>query len=405
MTHEPGSVGRVEGVGRPWPWALSLVLVANAFIGPMATDFSLPAYPDIAADFGVRASDLQITLFAFLLPLALGQVVVGGLSDLWGRRVFSLGGCLLLGIGSLVAAIAPSLGVFELGRVTQGLGAAASIVAGRAMVADLLRGNQAARVFGLIGMLGGVGPIVAPAAGAWVLRVSEWQTIFWVTAMTQIGVLFVVLRVPETLKRSRDIRRLTYVEGIRTALRRPVYVSNLLVVAATFCVLFSYIAASPIVLLEDLGASPMQYAVVFAINGAGLVICSLIAATCVVRFGAARLVLVGLWLLSGGAVTVALVAVSGIDHRVVLIGFFLVASGSGVIVGNATGRAVGAVPEASGTAVALLGGAQFAAAALAPLALGLGSEHLLTATASVAVAACVAAWSALAILRWVMASL
>ncbi len=374
MPSKRGVPGVVESGDERWPAALTILLVGNALIGPMATDFYLPAFPAMAADLDTTTAQLQLTLTAFLAPLAVGQVVVGAMSDVWGRKAFVISGSLLLGLGSVIAACSSAWSLLVVGRALQGLGAAAAIVAGRAMVADLLDGLRAARVYGLIGMLGGVGPMVAPAAGVWVLRVSGWPAIFFVLAGTQVVMLVMaVTGLKETLPAAVGRRHGVWRSfgGLGHLVRNGEYLGHLIVTAASFCVLFSYIAASPVVLLEDLGVSPGAYAADLAVNGLGLTFTAFLGSWYVARTGPRPLVRLGVVTMAAGAVIVAVVAAGAVPEHIVLGAFLLITSGFGLIVGNTLGLAVAASAGSSGSAVALMGSVQFAAAALAPMVLGL----------------------------------
>ena len=193
------------------PVSMLLVLGALTAIPPLSFDMYLPALPDIASDFGVTESQVQLTLSSCLIGIALGQLFGGPISDAFGRRrplVAGLAGYLAFCLG---CALAPSLPALVGLRFLMGLFGGVAVVISRAIVRDRATGAEAARIFSLLMLVGGTAPVLAPVIGGILIGVTSWRGIFVVLAALGIAGLVSTLAVlPETLppdrRRSGGIR-------------------------------------------------------------------------------------------------------------------------------------------------------------------------------------------------------
>ena len=154
---------------------LIFILGALSAFGPLSIDMYLPALPAIGTDLAASASEVQLTLTACFIGLALGQIVAGPLSDAFGRRRPLLVGLAAFAVASLLCAAAPNIATLVVLRVVQGAGGAAGIVISRAVVRDLFEGIELARFYALTLLVNGAAPIVAPIVGGLVLLVTSWH--------------------------------------------------------------------------------------------------------------------------------------------------------------------------------------------------------------------------------------
>lgn len=168
------------------PPVVPLALIVG--VSPFATDMYIPALPQIARDLGTTPGAVQLSLTAFLVAFAVGQLLVGPVSDGVGRRPMLVVGTAVFALASVGCALAPDLGTLVVARIAQGLGGAAGAVAGRAMVSDVASGTRMAKVFGTLAAINAIGPVVAPLAGGAVLTVGTWRVMFVVLAV--LGALF-----------------------------------------------------------------------------------------------------------------------------------------------------------------------------------------------------------------------
>ncbi|MEW9551997.1 multidrug effflux MFS transporter [Nonomuraea sp. NPDC050783] len=355
---------------------LLLVLALLSAMAPFATDMYLPAFTDLAADLGTSASSVQLTLTTFLFGLAAGQLVIGPLSDRFGRRGPLLLATAVATAAGVLCALTPNIWFLVGARFLQGFSGAAGIVIGRAVAADRVSGAAVARIFSLLASIGGIAPVVAPLAGG-ALAPLGWRSEFWaltgISALMLIGSLVVV---PESLPPERRHTGGLAATGrtVRRLLADRGYVGHTCAFALGFAGLMAYISASPFVIQNVLGLSTTAYTLTFAANALGLLGAGLLTARLVTRVSPRTLLGRGqLAVLVLSAVLLALLA-AGAPAVVVLPTLFLLVSSFTFILGTASALAIGRAPDASGTASALMGALQFTLGAIVSPLVGLGGE-------------------------------
>ena len=358
------------------------VLVA---LGPLTIDMYLPALPKIADDLSVSSSVVQLTLTGTLAGLALGQLIVGPLSDSLGRRRPLMAGIVLHMVASVVCMLAPNLVVLGLARIVQGVGAAAAMVVAIAVVGDLFADSAAATVLSRLMLVLGVAPVVAPSLGAAVLLHGSWHWVF--TALVVLaGALLLVAAValPETLppahRRPLRVRGIaaTYVELLRDAR----FVILVLVAALGMAGLFAYIAGASFVLQGVYGLDQQAFALVFGAGAVALIGATQFNVVLLKRFSPQSITL---WALAAALLAAGVFVGLSVAHVGGLAGFVLpvwgILGAMGLVIPNAPAVALSRHPDAAGTAAALLGAAQFGlGAAVAPLVGVLGNDELALAT-------------------------
>src|SRR3954467_15294915 len=184
---------------------LTLLLGGLTAFGPLSMDLYLPAFPLLAADLHATQAQVQLTLTADVIGLVAGQLVLGPLSDAWGRRRLLVGSTAVCALASLLCALAPSAAVLTGWRFVQGFAGGGGIVLARAVAADLTTGVAAARLFSLFMTLSSVAPIIAPVLGGLLLVwTGSWPAMFHVLAVLNAVLAVAALRVlPETLAADR----------------------------------------------------------------------------------------------------------------------------------------------------------------------------------------------------------
>ena len=358
-----------------------VVLGLLVALGPLTIDMYLPALPQIAEDYSVSSSVVQLTLTGTLAGLALGQLVIGPLSDSLGRRRPLMAGIVVHMVASLICLFAPNIAVLGIARSLQGVGAAATMVVALAIVGDLFSGNAAATVMSRLMLVLGVAPVIAPSLGAAVLLRFSWHWVFAVlVVLAGLLLLLAALALPETLQVSH--RRPLRVRGILGTygelLRDRRFVILVLVAALGMSGLFAYIAGASFVLQGRHGLDQQSFALVF---GAGAV--ALIGATQfnVVLLRRSTPQTITVWALAAsvvaGVVFVAL-AVAGVGGiYAFVLPVWAILAAMGFVIPNAPAVALSRHPDAAGTAAALLGAGQFGlGAAVAPLVGVLGNDEL-----------------------------
>ncbi|ORM07333.1 multidrug effflux MFS transporter [Prescottella equi] len=376
-------------VAAPEGWSrirLVVILGLLTALGPFTVDMYLPALPAITEDFLTSDAAVQLTLTGTLLGLALGQLVIGPLSDVFGRRRPLVLGTSLHVAASVACWFAPSIAVLGALRALQGLGAAATGVIAMAVVRDLFEGRDAAVVMSRLMLVMGVAPILAPSIGGVLLTAVSWHGVFLVLA--GLGLVMIVLggvAMPETLPPSVRVGRGLgpVLRTYATLARDGHFIVLVLVCGLGRAVLWAYIAGSSFVMQDQFELAPGVYGIAFA-------------AGAVVLIGASQLnvVLLGRWtplgicvtslaastVLGGVAIGLAATATGG------FLGFALpvlaLLCATGFVMPNAPALALSRHGEAAGTAAAMVGFAQFGAAAvIAPIVGLLGNTSLAIAVA------------------------
>ena len=180
--------------------ALSVILGLVAAVGPFAIDMYLPAMPDIGRAFAVSQQAVQWTIVAYFITFGLAQLVYGPWADQAGRKPPVYVGLGLFMVGTVVCALAPSIGWLIAGRMIQGLGGAANMVVLRAVIRDLATGPAATRMMSTIMIVIAVSPLLAPLSGASLLAIGDWRLIFWALLIAAALSFFLIhYALPETL--------------------------------------------------------------------------------------------------------------------------------------------------------------------------------------------------------------
>jgi MFS transporter, DHA1 family, multidrug resistance protein len=358
-----------------------IVLGVMVALGPLTIDMYLPALPKIADDLSVSSSVVQLTLTGTLAGLALGQLIVGPLSDSLGRRRPLMAGIVLHMVASVICMLATNVVVLGLARMLQGFGAAAGMVVAIAVVGDLFSGSAAATVLSRLMLVLGVAPVVAPSLGAAVLLHGSWHWVF-AALVVSAGALLIVaaLALPETLPSSH--RRPLRVRGIAATylelLRDTRFVILVLVAALGMSGLFAYIAGASFVLQGTYGLDQQSFALVFGAGAVALIGATQFNVVLLKRFSPQAITL---WALAAALLAAGVFVGLSVGHVGGLAGFVVpvwaILAAMGLVIPNAPAVALSRHPDAAGTAAALLGAAQFGlGAAVAPLVGVLGNDEV-----------------------------
>ncbi|MFF9471444.1 Bcr/CflA family multidrug efflux MFS transporter [Streptomyces roseolus] len=361
---------------------VTLVLGGLTALPPLSMDMYLPALPEVTRSLTAPAATVQLTLTACLAGMALGQLVVGPMSDKWGRRRPLLAGMVVYVLATAVCAFAPSAELLIAFRLLQGLAGSAGIVIARAVVRDLYDGVEMARFFSTLMLISGVAPIIAPLIGGQILRITDWRGVFHVLAVIGVLLTLVVRRfLHETLPPERRQQG-----GVGQALRTMrglladrVFTGYMLTGGLAFAALFAYISASPFVVQEIYGASPQTFSLLFGLNSIGLVAVGQINGKLLV--GRVSLDKVLGWGLSVIllAATALLLMTTGVFGEVGLVpvaaGLFVLMSAMGLAMPNTNAQALMRTPHAAGSASALLGTCSFLIGAVASPLVGIAGER------------------------------
>lgn len=359
--------------------ALLVTLALLSAVAPFATDLYLPAFPRMVDDLQTSPTNVQLTLTAFLVGLAAGQLIFGPLSDRFGRVKPLVIGATICVAASVVAVLAPTIEVLIAARLAQGPTGAAGMVIGRAIISDLATGREAARAFSLMMIVGGVAPIAAPLAGGFLVEPLGWRgalAIILALVVAMLVAALVVIRETHTKERRARLQdeKISAGSPLRDLTSRT-YVGNLLAFGFAFAVMMAYISASPFVYQTMMGLSSAQYGAMFGVNALGLLSMSALSARLTARREPRSIARIGLVAILVASLAVLALAVTQTPAGWLALPLFVAVSAMGLIFGNTTALALSAAPRAAGSASAALGATQFLlAAAVSPL-VSLGGEH------------------------------
>ncbi|MBP2000929.1 DHA1 family bicyclomycin/chloramphenicol resistance-like MFS transporter [Paenibacillus shirakamiensis] len=355
-------------------WIAILLGSLSAF-GPLSIDMYLPSLPKLTADLGTSESLTQFTLTAFLLGLALGQLVVGPLSDIKGRRSPLIISLILYAVSSLLCAFAPTIETLVALRFIQGLSGAAGIVLSKAVVRDLYSGTELTKFFSLLMLINGAAPILAPLIGGQLLRIFPWRGVFVVLfAVGVLMLLLVILGLPETLPKHLRVAG-GWKQTMTTfgrLIRNRVFMGYTLAQGLISAAMFAYISGSSFVMQNVYGVTPQVYSLIFAVNGIGIIFASQLTGRLAGRVREKTLFVTGL-IIAGVGSTVLLIDIIFTSHILgVLIPLFFVIASVGMVGTSGFPLAMRDQQDAAGSASALLGLLPFIlGAACAPL-VGIG---------------------------------
>jgi DHA1 family bicyclomycin/chloramphenicol resistance-like MFS transporter len=360
--------------GRQRAW-LVLVLGSLIAIGPLTIDMYLPALPSITSGLQTTSTAVQLTLTGTLLGLALGQLVIGPISDAVGRRRPLIAGLAVHVVASILCVLAPNVAVLGALRILQGLGVAAAAVVATAVVRDLFSGAAFARLFSRLMLVMGAAPILAPTLGGAVLRWTSWRGVF--VALAVFGVLLVIVALfalKETLpvERRRSGGTFATLTVYGQLLRDRTFVGLVLVAGLSMAALFAYVAGSSFVYQEQYGLSEQQFAVAFGAGAVSLITATQLNVRLLRRYSPRRILFTALTVGSlAGLVLVGFAATGFGGLPALLAALWVVLGAGGLAIPNAPALAMSRHGEAAGTAAALLGAVQFGVGALAAPAVGL----------------------------------
>ena len=355
---------------RPGSVAFTILLSALATLASFATDMGLPVLGETAASLGVTPGQAALTLSVFLAGFAIGPLVVGPLSDHYGRRPSLLSGCAAFAVCGGLAASSNSLAALLVWRTLMGIGAGACQVLVVAIVRDLFTGSEARVRQSYVNLAAGLAPMLAPSLGVLVAAVGGWRAIY---AALSLGGFVLVLIAARRLGETAP-RRVDATLTVRTALRHyarvvrhPVSFGYVLVGALNFGALFAYVSGSSLVLIELLHVSQRVYGALFACTALGLMVGALLNARLIGRGTASgRLIAAGLGAVVGSAVLLLAVTLSGSLRVEVIVPLAIIGFvGQGMVRPHTSQGALEPMPEIAGVASAVLSAMQMVVGAIA----------------------------------------
>ncbi|HDZ38669.1 MAG TPA: Bcr/CflA family efflux MFS transporter [Marinobacter sp.] len=358
-------------------------------LGPLALDAYLPAFPKIADDLGVGHGGVGLTLSAYVMALGLAQLLGGPLSDRYGRQQVLFTGLAVFSFAAFMIAQAQTLPEMLGWRIVQGVGGAFCAVSVPAIVRDQSSGQDAARMFGLIGLVMFVAPAAAPSIGSMLLYFSEWHAIFLMLAgygaLLAIILHFVLFRrLPSRQKDKTPVS--TLVTNYALVLRHRVTMRFVGIQALCFSAMLVFITHASFIYQEWFGLSNVTFSALFAANVVTMASLNLFNRRLLNRYPSVRILRVCVFLQATAVTALVVSAWAEAPYWVVAACIILSVGFMGAIIPNNMANALEFFPHLGGTAAAMLGAAQFTiAGAVSALSAPLAGGTLLPIVLAMAV--------------------
>ena len=352
-------------------------LLAQICFGLLAMTICLPSMQEWGALFGRSQASVQLTFSAYVVAYGAFQLVYGPLSDRHGRRHVLMVGLLLAGLGSLLAAWAPSLDVLIAARALQGAGSAAGMVVGRSSVQDLFEGAQRTRVMAFIGMTLGLCPPTATLIGGQLHVHLGWQAGFVLMAVLSVFLLVAAWRglpAPVKLPPSKSHWLADMGQAYARLAREPVFWLYVVVLATSTAAFYAFLAGASIV-LGSYGVGPERMGWYIMAVPVSYIVGNYLTSHWIHRKGECRMMALGLWwALAGLALLLALGWAGWHSPLAFALPLLLLGLGHGFLNPPALAGTVGVVPALAGSAAAVAGLLQQLMGALGGYAVGLVSH-------------------------------
>lgn len=341
--------------GRLYPFALAALMS----LGPFGIDMYLPSLPAMAVYFDSDPAGLQISLSIFMVCFGAGQIVTGPLADRFGRRTVAVIGLIMFFVTSFLVATATSLEMLYAARMLQGLAASCGPVTSRAFVRDSFDGSRAAAMFGYLGAIMAIVPMLAPILGGVMQEWWGWQATFWFMGLAALVIaLTFYLFVDESLTEDnrQPIRPLTVLRNFGELLTNTYFLNTVLVTSLIFGGLMAFINGSSFVMQDIYGLSPFVYSLVFGLNVVGFMTGTIMTSRLSTSWGSERLVRWGMVSLVISAIAQMVPVL--LDFQSVptlVVAQFFGSAGFGLCNAQFSARVLQPFPRMAGTAAALSG--------------------------------------------------
>lgn len=275
---------------------LALLLGGLAMFGPFSIDTIFPAFPAMGASLGADKLAMQQTISVYLIAYALMSLVHGPLSDVIGRRRVILGGLVVFTLASVGCALARDLPTMLAFRALQGLSAGVGLIVGRAVIRDVLHGDDAQRLMSQVSMIFGIAPAIAPIIGGWILGWTAWTGIYWFLVAFSLALIAATYwLLPETLPLAarRPLVPRALVRDYVAIFVNPRFQRLAAAGAFNFAALFLYIASAPAFVLDLLRLNERQFAWFFVPMIAGMMLGAFVSGRAAGRLSGRRQVDIG----------------------------------------------------------------------------------------------------------------
>ena len=344
-------------------WTLIFTLVSLTALGPLAIDMYLPAFPSIAKDLQTPIQNVQISLSTFLGGLAIGQLFWGPISDRYGAKkplVISLS----IFIGASYACIeVQNIEWMWFYRFLQAFGSSGGLVIARAIVNKRFEKDQILKIFGILALIGGIAPIIAPIIGNLILTYLAWKHVFTAMAVfAMLSILMVTFFLKEdSFNRIPKLNIKEVLSNYAKLFKNATFITYTLVGSIAFSCLMLYISNAPVLIMEVGGLDSTAFSFIFGLNSCGILIGALLTTTVLSkRMDGQSIIRLASSIQTLAAVTLLIVLALKGTIYIQLIPLFFFVLPLGMLFPTSTALAMQPFKAESGTASALFGASQLA---------------------------------------------
>lgn len=330
---------------------LLIFLGTLSAFGPFVFDLYLPALPIIQNYFGTSTAAVQLTLSGTMAGLGFGQLVIGPLSDKFGRKAPLIFSLCLYSLSTIVIFFTPSIEIFVAMRVVQGFASAGGIVIARAVVRDLYDGDEMRRFFSLLIVINSLAPVLSPILGSIILKLDDWRGIFIALSLIGIALFIACMKFKESLKAPSTKSVLQSYLTYFTLLKMSNFRTFILMVTGTMGALFAYISSSSFIFQSHYAMSELAFGLAFGLNGFGFGLGAFLAG----RIAARKAMSFGALIMSLAASVLFIALLLKASVLWLVGGFFLLLFGIGFLAPTTSYYVMKSAASYAGAASALLG--------------------------------------------------
>ncbi|EAH7983936.1 multidrug effflux MFS transporter [Campylobacter upsaliensis] len=344
---------------------LIFILALMSSIAPLSTDMYLPALSQVKQSFETSEFLTQLSLASFFVAFALGQLIYGPLSDVFGRKIPALVGIFLFMLSSLFCVIIDNIYVFIILRFFEALGGCAGVVIARAIVNDLFELKEAATIFALMMVFSALAPMLSPSFGGFLIEYFSWHSIF--ATLFGLGILlfllifFALKESAPHLKRQKFSHKET-LKSYRFVLKDKPFILYVSCASLVLAAMFAYITGSSFVFINFFGLSERDFGLLFGLNALGFVIFANINAKMVRKIDSEKILFYALIIMLISTLILFVNSLIKPNFWLFELSIFTSIALLGFIAPNTTTLAMARFKDHSGTASAVLGTSQFALA-------------------------------------------
>lgn len=345
-----------------------LILASISAIAPLATDMYLPALSLVQKTFNTNEFYTQLSIASFFVAFALGQLIYGPLSDVFGRKIPLLIGLFIFMVSSFLCFVVDNIYAFIILRFLQAFGGCAGAVITRAIVIDSFDEKKAVTVFSMLIISTSLAPMISPSIGGLLLKYFSWQSIFITLFIIGLILLFIsIFYLKESIKNKISFSFSNILKAYKCILSKKSFL--IYVISSSFAMgsMFAYISGSSFVFVDIFKLSMQEYALIFGINSLGHMIAARINISLVARFGIDKTTKIAFLCMMISSVLLILTANNIYSFSLFL---FCILFTLGFIAPNLATKAMNKSKEYSGSASAILGAIQFTFAGIAAFLVG-----------------------------------